>query len=254
MLALLAVLVQAASPVAIDLDAIVRATPTVVVDLDASRWRGEPRRLAWSADGETIYLQFVESTDPGRSKTTHALVALDSKQVRRIDLEPDWAGAYWRWKSAQAAPGTPALKIEVEQRTEAVTATATPMGGDLARGGTNPGTTGVSVEEVSGTYNQRQTVAVFELRLRGQSLGVWKNEAVVPGLTFGWAPAALGPLIAFVNRDGRLALLAGTGSTRTIEAAREARLPAWNDAGTTLAWLSKAGHRAWLLLLLPVVR
>lgn len=254
MLALLAALVQMASPVAIDLDAVARATPTVVVEIDGGRWKGDPRRLAWSPDGKTIYLQWVEGPDPRRAKVTHALVALETKQVRRIDAEPDWAGAYWRWKSAQAAPGAPALKIEVEQRTEAVTATATPMGGDLARGGTNPGTAGVSVDEVSGTYNQRQMVTVFELRLRGQSLGVWKNEAVVPGLTFGWAPATLGPLIAFVSADGRLALLAGAGGTRTIEATREARLPAWNDAGTALAWLSKSGRRTWSLLLLPVVR
>jgi hypothetical protein len=254
MVALLLALSQSVSLPAIDLDALARAAPAVVDQFDAARWKGEPRRLAWSPDGKTIYLQFVEGSDPGRAKTSHVLVALDTKQVRRIDAEPDWAAAYWRWKSAQAAPGAPAFKIEVEQRAEAMTATAAPMGGDLARGGTNPGTTGVSVEEVSGTYNQRQMVTVFELRLRGQSLGVWKNEAVVPGLTFGWAPASMGPLIAFVNADGRLALLAGAGAIRTIEAAREARLPAWNDAGTTLAWLSKSGRRTWSLLLLPVAR
>lgn len=252
MVALLLALTQTAPSAAIDMDAIACAAPAVVVELDAAGWKGEPRRLAWSPDGETIYLQFVEGADPARAKISHALVALDTKQVRRVDAEPDWAAGYWRWKSAQAAPGAPALKIEVEQRTEAVTATATPMGGDLARGGTNPGTTGVSVEEVSGTYNQRQMVTVFELRLRGESLGVWKNEAVVPGLTFGWAPAALGPLIVFVNRDGRLALLSGDGRTRTLDQTRDARLPAWDEAGATLAWLARSGRRTWSLLLLPV--
>lgn len=254
MVALLLALTQAPSPAAIDLDALAGSTPAVVVEIETARWKGEPRRLAWSPDGKTIYLQFVEGADPGRAKTSHALVALDTKHVRRIDAEPDWAAAYWRWKSAQAAPGAPALKIEVEQRTEAVTATATPMGGDLARGGTNPGTAGVSVEEVSGTYNQRQMVTVFELRLRGESLGVWKNEAVAPGLTFGWAPAALGPLIAFVNPDGRLALLSGDGRTRTLDATRDARLPAWDEAGARLAWLAKSGRRTWTLQLLPVGR
>jgi hypothetical protein len=254
MLALLAALLQAASPVPIDLDAISRATPTVAVDIDGGRWKGEPRRLAWSPDGETIYVQFVEGGDPARAKASHALVALGTKQVRKIDAEPDWAAAYWRWKSAQTAPGRPALKIEVEQRTEAVTATATPMGGDLARGGTNPGTAGVSVEEVSGTYNQRQMVTVFELRLRGQSLGAWRNEAVVPGLTFGWAPASLGPVIAFIDRDGRLALLSGDGRKSTLGATRDARLPAWDEAGARLAGLARSGRRGWSLLLLPLIR
>ena len=98
--------------------------------------KGEPWRLAWSPDAKEMYLQTVERDGHGAIKSTkHYLIALESKSVKSADQEPAWASKYWLWKSGQASPGAAAFKIKVEQRQETVRSTASPTGGDLARGG-----------------------------------------------------------------------------------------------------------------------
>lgn len=250
MLLLWLMLTQA--PAVLEAPALAFSTPVTVGQIDGGTWKGDPRRLAWSPDQQEIYLQFVEAKRGGQS-VSHAIVTVATGAVRKVNGEPPWAGAYWAWKSGQASPARPAFRIAVEERTEAVTATAAPMGGDLARGGGNPAASGISVEEVSGTYNQRQNVHVFELRLKGESLGTWKNEAVVPGLTFGWAPAAVGVGVAF-SGGGGLVVMDEQGRKHDVDGLSNATLPAWSDDGARLAVLARQGRRNFVLQTVTVTR
>lgn len=231
-----------AAPPAVDAQAMAISAPASAPVVDGGKWKGEPRRLAWSPDQKELYLQFVEAKRGGPS-VTHAVMTVATGALKKVNAEPAWASAYWTWKSGQASPARPAFRIAVEERTEAVSATATPMGGDLARGGADPAAGGISVDEVSGTYNQRQSIQVFELRLKGESLGVWKNEAVVPGVTFGWMPQSAGAALAFTTAKGELVLMDEQGRKKTVEGVSGASLPAWSDDGTRLAVVTKSGRR-----------
>ncbi|MEZ5292732.1 MAG: hypothetical protein R2745_16750 [Vicinamibacterales bacterium] len=239
------------APQAVDATALEVTAPTAVAQIDGGKWKGEARQLAWSPDRKEIYLQFVETRRNGQT-VTHAVATVATGAMKKVDGPPAWANAYWTWKSGRGAPAKPTFQIAVDQRTEAVTSTATPMGGDLARGGADPGASGISVEEVAGAHNQRQAVQIFELRLKGESLGTWKNEAVVPGTTFGWAPAATGVAIAYVNAKGDLMLMDERGEKRQVDGVADASLPAWSDDGSQIAMLVRTGRRTQSLSVVSV--
>ncbi len=224
------------------------AAPTIVVELDADKLKGEPAELSWSPDARDIYLQTVERDGHGNVKAMrHYLVSLDGKTVKGIDQKPAWATKYWLWKSAQMSPASPAFKIKVDQRTETKRATAAPTGGDLARGGTPDPTAGTTVSDVASAANQTQTQVIYDLRLGDQLLGEWINEAVTPGTSFGWAPAPA-HLIAFARRDGGpLTLLDDAGHKREIAGTKGVSLPAFSDDGTKLAWLAKKDRKHFAL-------
>ena len=215
-------------------------------ELDTRKLKGELFRLAWSPDAQQVYLRTIERDKTGNVKTSHHyLLSLDGKSTG-VEEEPAWAAAYWTWKSTQAAPGRPAFKIDVEQQRRRVNTTSVPMGGDLARGGTEGGATGsgsgvgLGAGDAMAAALQSQMVNVYTLKLKGEIVGEFVNAAAVPGLTFGWGPVGTG-VIAFANPEGRIVLMDEQGHKQEIASSRSALLPAWSDDGRMLAFLETSG-------------
>jgi hypothetical protein len=235
-----------------DATALSVSAPTTVTALEARRFKGEPRRLAWSPDGREIYVQFVEHDKRGNpSKATHVVVRIEGAKTDTVAQEPAWAAKYWAWKSAQISPMSPTFRIAAESKEEVVRATGTPMGGDLARGSpdANPGG-GVGVGEVTNVTNQSQKVTTWTLRLKGEVIGQWTNQAVVPGLTFGWTNKRA--LIAFSDRDGDLIVMDESSRKKKVDGLDDTRLPAWDEDGSRIATLVEDGRKGWKLTLVDV--
>lgn len=226
---------QTPAPPAIDASHLAVSPPRTVVTLNTGKLKGEPWRLAWSEDGKLLYLQTIER-DKFRSITGshHYVVSVENGKVTNEDGEPAWATIYWSWKSGQTAPGAPSERIKVEQRTEIVRATSAPMGGDLARGGVN--VTGTTASDAVNATVDSQPVNVFALKWRNELIGEWRNEAVVPGLTFGWAPVNRVAL-AYADRDGRLFIVDAHGSKQAVVGIDASMLPAWSSDARRLAFL-----------------
>jgi hypothetical protein len=218
--------------------------PTAIVEIDTKKLEGDLYRLSWAPDGEQMYLQTVERDRTGQIKATHHyLLPLNGQGPAKAGQEPEWSAAYWAWKSTQAAPGLPAFKIDVEQQQKRVSGTATPMGGDLAKGGVDGSGGPVGAGAVGGAMDaamQSQVAIVYTLKLKGEVVGEFVNAAAIPGFTFGWAPANTG-LIAFANRDGRVVIMDDQGRKQEIASSRSALLPGWTDDGTRLAFLERVG-------------
>jgi hypothetical protein len=204
-----------------------------------------------------VYLQTAEHDGSGTVVAVHHyLLALNGQAPARADQEPPWAAEYWSWKSAQAAPGVPAMKIEVEEQQKRVAGTATPMGGELARGGLegggamDPVGAGAAAGAMSAAM-QSQVAHYYTLRLKGEVIGEFVNAPAVPGLTFGWGPRDTG-LIAYANRDGHLVIMDDQGRTQQAPEARSVLLPAWSPDAKRLAYFERTGKRKATLEILEV--
>lgn len=235
------------------------SAPTPVVEFDTGKLKGELVRLAWSPDATQVYLQTVErDLRAGSVKVRHYLLGLDGQPPKGADQEPPWAARYWAWKSAQAAPGLPSMKINVEQLQKRITATSTPAGGDLARGGSSTGgapgpgfSPGISVDEAARAAEQSSMVSVFTLRLKGEVVGEFVNTPAMPGLTFGWAPAGTS-LVAFSNTEGRLVVMDPQGRKQEVASTKSVLLPAWTDDGKRLGYLERTGRKKAALRVVDV--
>jgi dipeptidyl aminopeptidase/acylaminoacyl peptidase len=248
----LVVAVQAASP-STDARQLALSSPQTIAEIDTGKLKGDLARLAWSPDGTEFYIQTVDRDGRGIVKTTrHYLVAAASKNARSVGEEPVWASKYWSWKSAQASPAAPALKIAVDQRQETVRSTASPTGGDLAKGGGADPLAGSTLGDVANAASNTQQKTVFTLKLKGETIGEWVNEAVVPGLTFGWAPAPM-RVLAFAKRDGGpLMVLDENGHKQELNGPRSAVLPAWSDDGKRIAWLERKDRKKYDLMVAEI--
>jgi hypothetical protein len=241
------------TPAASDASALTFAAPAQIAELDMGKLKGDPTRLAWSPDGSQFYLQTTEIKANGSRTDRHYLVSATG--TKSVEGMPEWAGKYWAWKSAQASLAAPTFKIEVSQpETRTVRATAAPMGGDYARGGTGTGSgEGAAIGDVTDAARQSQTVSVIAIRLKGQVIGEFINGPLVPGLTFGWAPASL-PLIAYASTEGKVVVMDEQGRKKEVSGASSASLPAWSDDGAKLAYLKKDGRRTYKLFVTGVSR
>ena len=102
-------------------------------------WMRSPRALAVPGRRtiSQIYLAAMKRKDTA-TVLTHHLIDPKSGAVQKLDSEPAWAAKYWEWKSWKAAPGNPAFAITLD--TQKKNESARPAhGGDLARGGVDPG-------------------------------------------------------------------------------------------------------------------
>lgn len=255
-LMLVLALITAALP--IDATKISVSAPMSIVEIDTGKLKGDLVRLAWAPDGTQFYLQTAEPDTRGNVKLRHFTVGLDGSAPRSLDGEPPWATAYWSWKSAQTAPGVPALKIQVDQQTKRVNTTSTPMGGDMARGDVNAGGdrgtgSGLSSAEAARAANAGQNATVFTLRLKGETVGEFVNAAAIPGLTFSWGPSESG-LIAFVRTGDRADLVIMDDQNRKCEigATKAALLPAWTADGKKLAYLEKTDRKKVALRIVDI--
>lgn len=257
---LLAFFVAAAPSLLADASKLTLSPPAAIVEIDTGKLKGELSRLTWSPDAQQLYLQTVERERAGTVKALHHYVlALDGKPPKSVEEEPAWSAAYWAWKSTQAAPGLPALKIDVEQQRKRMSGTSIPMGGDLAKGGVDAGgsaggaATGFGTGDAVSAAVQSQMVNVFTLKLKGEVVGEFVNAAAIPGLTFGWAPAGTG-LIAFANPAGRIVIMDADGHKQEVASSKAALLPAWSDNGKHLAYLERTGKNKAVLKVVEVTR
>lgn len=257
---LLAFAFGAQAATSIQATGIVVSPPTVVLEVDVGKLGGDPYRLAWSPDGSELYVQVAKSDKAGALKAKHFSARREpGAALKAIDAEPSWAVKYWTWKANRSAPERPTAQIEVESRQGIVRSTAAPMGGGLARGDPGGGATGglgstgtgANPEDVASSAQQSQSVTTYLLRFKGEVVGEWVNQPVIPGLTFSWAPAKLG-LLAFVNKAGRFLIMDVEGRKQEVPELRDARLPAWSDDGSKLAYLAPVGKKKFNLMIADV--
>jgi hypothetical protein len=253
-------IVAVQAPPLVDASKLTLSAPATIVELDTGKLKGDLYRLAWSPDAQQMYVQTVERDRVGNVKSTHhyLLMTLDGKPPKGLDAEPDWSTRYWGWKSGQTAPGLSSFKIDVEQLRQRRSATSVPMGGDLAKGGTEGGSglggaaTTLSTGDAMSAAIQAQMVSVWKYKLKGEVIGEFVNAPAVHGLTFGWGPAGTG-LIAFANPEGRIVIMDDQGRKQPI-ASKGALLPAWTGDGARLAYLEKTGKNKAVLKVVDVKR
>ena len=227
--------------------------PATIVELDLEKLKGQPSRLAWSADGSQLYLQTLEGAF-GRpdAKLRHYVLATANGAKQDLQAEPEWAAEYWAAKSGQAAPsGTLKIELKSEQRRERTT--SVPMGGDLARGGSSSATGAAANDGVAAAYAS-QTIPVHSMLLKGDVVGEFVNSVIVPGLTFGWSPKGTSAIAFAAQKSGRIVVMDEQGNRQDVPGSKDAILPAWSPDGGRLAWLQKDGRRTFLLQVVRVTR
>lgn len=226
--------------------------PSKVAELDIDKLKGQPSRLAWSADGTQVYVQTVDGKPgQGGQKVRHYAIALADGTRQDLESEPAWAAAYWTDKSAQSSPDGPLMKIELKTEMRTEKGVSAPMGGDLARGGSvgdssgSAGGTGAG-DAMSAAYGQ-QPVPVHTMVVGGTVIGQFVNSVIVPGLTFGWGPKG-SKVLAFADpRNGRVVVMDAQGEKREVSGSKDASLPAWSSDGKRLAWIQKDGKKKFAL-------
>src|SRR5260221_6646886 len=172
-----------ASTTAIDASALKVSAPVIVTELDLGKLKGELRQIAWSPDGARLYIQTVDG-DPGSEKLRHYSVAASGGAPAGLDRAPEWATAFWTFKSDRFAPGIASIAIEMEQKAE-----KTKVGTGTSRPGSNGlGGGGFDVEESTPCQNQN----VVRLTLFGENVSEFVNERPIPGLMFSWGPLPSG--------------------------------------------------------------
>lgn len=219
------------------------AEPVTLATIDLSDVKGQPSRLAWSPDGTELYFQTLEGQfGKADAKLRHYVLSAADGKRKTVQAEPEWAAAYWTVKSWKASPDETPLTIELKSEQRLETTTSVPRGGDLARGGTSTAM-GTSTEDgIKAAYNA-QTVFTNSMRLHGEIVGQFENSVIVPGLTFGWAPAGLRAIAFAAQKSGRVVVMDGDGKKTEIAGSKDALLPAWSPDGRKLAWLQKDGRR-----------
>lgn len=237
----------------VDATKVVVSEPVTIVEIDAGKMKGDLIRMDWSADNTQFYLQTVEQDGSGNVRQRHFLLGLKGQQPKGTGDMPSWANSYWLWKSAQAAPGVAGLKIAVEQQQKRLTATATPTGGDLARGGLESGGAGRGGGGVTGgvgdavsAAQQSQMVSVVTLKLKGEVVGEFVNSPALPATTLTWGPTGSG-LIAFKSADGHLVIMDQQNRKVEVPGTKAVSMPAWTMDGKRIAWLEKTGRNKFTL-------
>ena len=235
----------------------VQLAPRVVAEIDLGKMKGAlVRQLAWSADGTQLYLQ---TYDPDRTalprEIFHYVIPAEGGTPQQVAAIPDWAQSYLAWKTAQAAPGDPAFKIELQEEKGISSATAMPMAGDMAKGGAaGGGPTGVPAETVMDMARQSQNTVTRRFRLKGETIGEWVNHPIIPGLTFGWGPAGSG-LVAFSEKKGgTLIVMDNSGAKRKFEGTKNVAAPSWSADGSRLAYLEGSSKTRFSLVVATVTK
>jgi hypothetical protein len=233
------------------------SAPASVVEIDAGKMKGDLTRMAPSPDGRSFYFQTVERDTRGNVIVHHFVLVLGEKQPKGADEEPPWAAAYWSTKSAQSAPGVAGLKIAIEQTQKRIAATASPVGGDMAKGGTGAtggaggGAGGSTTGDAVTAASQSQTATVVTLKLRAEVVGEFVNAPALPGTTFGWGPSGTG-LIAFASVAGRLVLMDSQGRKQEVAGTKDVSFPGWSADSDRLIYLERSGRKKYTVKTLDI--
>jgi hypothetical protein len=208
--------------------------------------KGEPIRLAWSADGSQLAIQTAERDKAGMmtlSPRFYVVSAADGKMTSATAW-PDWADKYWSWKSNNYTPWSSTTTIDLKQEQKMLSATSSPMGGVLAKGGTTADAGGgtTTASDVANHAYGTQTVNTVTLTLMGETVGYFEAMQFIPGYTFGWSPKELAA-IAYVNSGGHLAVMDKDRNKQQVDGTKNVLLPAWSVDGTKIAFLEKAGKK-----------
>ena len=232
----------------------VKLAPKPVAEFEMSRLKGVIRRIAWNPDNTQLYVQTAELSADAQPKTYHHyIVDPGTGALKGADAEPAWAGAYWEWKSWKAAPDDEKFMIELSEEQRKSAATSIPMGGDYARGGTGGGDVAgsagaASAESVMAAAQQSQVGTARMMKLKGQTVGEWINQPIVPGQTFGWGPKGTG-VIAYAEPNNRaLMIMDKTGAKQKIDDTRGVYSPSFSNDAKKLAWLELRGKKAILVI------
>ena len=232
---------QASGP--IDVSALKLGPPTTVTALDLGKLKGDLRQIAWSPDGSELYVQTADG-DPAAPKLRHYTVPSAGGAIKGLDVPPEWAMAFWAFKSDRSAPGIGTMQIDVAQKLEKVkVGTGSGRPGEMGAGA------GVSADKIAEGQQQN----VVRLMLGDEAVSEFVNERPIPGLMFSWGPSFSGA-IAYTTLDGHLMLLDQKKHKQSVPGAKDAVLPAWSMDGTRLAWVQKAGRKKYTLMWATVAR
>jgi ribosomal protein L24E len=234
----------------LDVSALTVGPPTTIAEIDVGKLKGSPQRLAWAPGGDSFELRTADGDKP-TDQVHFYTVTVAGGGVVAIEREPEWAAAYWAFKSDRFAPGLPSLIIDLQQGSENLkVGTGGGVGSDrTANLGTDAGPSAGMIEKTAESQKER----VFRLTLLGETIGEWVNATPVPGQTFSWGPKGSGA-IAFVDADGRLFLFDQQKHKRAIAGVKDATLPAWTTDGSALAFLRKTGRRKYALTSVATTR
>jgi hypothetical protein len=241
---------QAASP-SIDVTKITVGTPLVVTEIETGKLKGEPRRLCWSPDGASLYLQTVEQ-DPPVERLRHYSVALEGGTLTPLDREPTWAADFWAVKQDRVAPGIESLIIDVVQGEQNIK-TGPGQAGVLDRTSSpdrvaagNP-----SVDSLALGNMSTERARVVRLTLLGTDIATWTNERPVPGARFSWGPKNSGALV-YVGEKGQLVFFDQKKQKQVVGNVKDTLLPAWSTDGRRVAYLQKTGRKKFALAWVPL--
>jgi len=234
----------------------VKLASSTSIEINLDKLKGtHVRQLAWSPDKSEMYLMTYEpNKDASVKQVFHFLIPLATGVPKRVDTQPDWAAAYWKWKSDRTAPGDPAFALELVEEKRRQNAVALPMGGEMARGGTADPTGGLSQEAALDAARAMRNDNVIVLKLKNEIVGEWINLPFMPGQTFGWGPANSG-LLAFAEKStGRLIIMDKKGEKQKVNDTKNVVLPAWADDGSKLAYLEGRGRGRFALIVATVAK
>jgi hypothetical protein len=230
------------------------SAPALISTIDTGKLKGEPTQLAWSAEGDKLFLQTSERDSKGMvGNHRYFVMSASEGKPESVSAPPAWATDYWTWKSNQFAPGSKTFGIDTPKPEERqATATSTPMGGDLARGGVDSGAGGTSAGDVASRAQQMQKQMVITLRLKGETIGEFVGQQFLPGYTFGWSPRD--QMVAYSHSSGKLAVMSEKGDKQQVDGTKNVILPAWSPDGQKIAFLQKAGQNKYELYVVTVTQ
>jgi len=153
-----------------------------------------------------------------------------------------------QWKSGIAAPGLPALKLDVETREAGKLGTGSTTQAD---GVNNPYRSDPSSNQIAHDVASYQKVATTTVKLKGQVVFEGQNHMFAPGLSFGWAPAPMGALV-YADARKRLAVVDREGRRKDVEGATDVLLPGWTNDGKHIFYLQKKDRKKYTLMMVDI--
>jgi hypothetical protein len=105
--------------------------------------------------------------------------------------------------------------------------------------------------QIASDYGSSQKVATMTVKLKDKVVAQSVNRPVVPGMTWGWAPAPLGGL-AFADAKKHLVLIDRSGRTVEVPGTADVMLPAWSPDGRQIAFLQKKGRKGFVVSVVEV--